>query len=280
MKVFVLSVFSLFALSMEAVSDPVPFEFNKTVAIYHLTQDGGIIYTRPSEYNEAQGFIVMYEAMDQYLGELGNPSSNTFLHPDEQPVLEEFLLVNGATTKTYFLKEGWLGDGEQWVPMNQDDYAKLTDMIAHRKDLAGSRTSTEGLEEFTSQIHQAARENETLEFDKMFDFADQEMEEAPLESNGKKSSNASNTSEMKEIMQDSGDSQSKGANLTEISSERIAKSRLVRNDNEILEEVEIHSNTPAQEKGMQVDEPTYLWKWTAICVFLISSILLFFRRKR
>lgn len=89
MKVFILSILSLFILAMDAVSDsdPVPFEFNQTVAIYHLTQDGGIIYTRPSEYNEAQGFIRIYEAMDQYLGELGNPSGNAFLHPDEQPVI-------------------------------------------------------------------------------------------------------------------------------------------------------------------------------------------------
>lgn len=283
MKPFIISVVTLFMITMDVASDPSPvsFEFSKTVAIYHLTKDGGIIYTRPSEYNEQQGFIRLYEAMDQYLVELNNPSGSPFLHPEEQPVVGEFLLVNGTATKKYFLKEGWLGDGEQWVPMSQDDYARLTDMLAQRKNLAGSNTTAEGLEEFTARIHEAAQENEILEFGKKFERDDdQKVEVSSPETDEQESSSARNTSDTEEIIQDRGYVQSESVDSTETSPERIAKPLPVSNDKEILDKVEPNDNSQDQDESMQTNGSDYNWKGAVVLIILIAGCFLYFRRKR
>lgn len=107
MKFINASILVILAISLNVASDTAPerFEFEKTVAIYHLAKDGGIIYSRPDEYNEAQGFIRIYEVLDQYLVELEVLNSDPLFEIEEQPITEEFVLVNGTATKAYLLKE-------------------------------------------------------------------------------------------------------------------------------------------------------------------------------
>lgn len=151
----------LISLSVErGVPESVPdqFEFRRTIAIYHMVEGGGIIYKRPWEYYEKHGFIIVYEALDQYLAELENPLNKKFMQPGGLPVLDEFVFVNDVSQKTYVLKEYWLGDDENWVPMSHGDYMKLRSMIDDRRDLGRSITRTEALSAATAQIHKSAQD--------------------------------------------------------------------------------------------------------------------------
>src|SRR5687768_15022944 len=106
MKAIYVSIFVFLTISLGVASDPAPkrFEFEKAAAIYHLVKDGGIIYLRPNEYNDTQGFIQIYEALDQYLYELDMLANDVVFDLEKQPILDEFLLVNGTATKKYLLK--------------------------------------------------------------------------------------------------------------------------------------------------------------------------------
>lgn len=160
MKSILLGAVLLLSLSAEdgaPESGANEFDFRKTIAIYHMVEGGGIIYKRPWEYYEKHGFIIVYEALDQYLAELENPLNQNFMQPDGLPMLDEFVFVNDVAQKTYVLKEYWFGDGENWVPMSHGDYMKLRSMIDDRRDLGGSVTRTEALSAATAQIHNSAQ---------------------------------------------------------------------------------------------------------------------------
>lgn len=143
----------------------------------------------------------------------------------------------------------------------------------------GTNTSTEGLEEFTSQIHQAAQESEILEFEKNYDIDHQEMKETSPESDGKESSSISNISDTEGIIQDRQDVRPESVDLTETSPERKAKNPPISNDKEILEKVVDHSDSPDQEKNMQAVGSTDIWKAAALLVILIAGCFLYFQRR-
>ena len=149
-------------------TNPEQFEFRETVAIYHLMDNGGIIYLRPDEYDENQGFIRIYEALDEYLAELDSTTGDVFLNPVEQPILDEFRFVNGSAQTNYFLKDGWIGVGEKWVPISGSDYKKLRSTIDGRKNLDGSLTDADGLADFTARIHDVAQGNPAPTYQEAF----------------------------------------------------------------------------------------------------------------
>lgn len=131
------------------------FKFEQTITIYHMINDSGIIYLRPDKYDENQGFIKIYEALDQYLTELQQPERETFSPPVDLPLTGKLVFVNGVTEKQYLLKEGWLGDDENWVPMNERDYKTLLSLINGRRNLPGSATGAAELAAFTATLRDA-----------------------------------------------------------------------------------------------------------------------------
>lgn len=145
------------------------YEFERTVAIYHLVDDGGIIYLRPSDYYGAQGFIRIYEALDEYLFELEASVVDTVLDPTGLPLLDEFLFVNGKESKQYFLKNGWLGDGDRWVAVGHEDYKAIRNVVDERKNVPGSKTASDELRDFTAKIQIEAQESGPLTFDEQFE---------------------------------------------------------------------------------------------------------------
>lgn len=147
----------LSAIATNAVSESASekFLFKETVAIYHMVEDGAVIYVRPDEYDENQGFIKVYEALDQYLAELSTPGNQSFFPSEEQPIIGELMLVGRNSEKKYFLKDGWLGDGENWVPMNGSDYKSLWSFVERRRRHPGSVTSMEQMLAFTAAIREA-----------------------------------------------------------------------------------------------------------------------------
>lgn len=147
----------LSAMSMGGVAEPFSeeFAFSESVAIYHMVENGAVIYARPDEYDENQGFIKVYEVLDQYLAELENPADKAFLPSEEKPVVGEFMLVNRDSEKKYFLREGWLGDGKNWVPMDGSDYETLWSVVDGRRSDSRSVTSTEELAAYTARVREA-----------------------------------------------------------------------------------------------------------------------------
>lgn len=170
MKTSLLIIICLFlgALNSSAAFASDNFRFDQTIAIYHMVEAGGIIYVRPDEYDENQGFIKIYEALDQYLADLQQTQSTAFSPPDEQPLKSELILVNGEFDKKYLLKEGWLGDGENWVPMDRSDYQILWDLIDGRRNLPGSATAADELAEFTARLQAATDPTDIPAFDVQF----------------------------------------------------------------------------------------------------------------
>lgn len=284
MKVISVCFFALLNISVEAFSAPNPerFEFEKAAAIYHLVKDGGIIYLRPNEYNEAQGFIRIYETLDQYLFELEMLNSNAVFALDEQPLIDEFVLVNGTGKKRYLLKDGWLGDGDidKWVPMSPEDYSKLKDVIDERKKIDGSKTTAEGLENFTARIQDAAQENEIPRFESQFNRNDEEKVVAVLKSNGQDSSNNGNTSDLEEAITYREDGRSESANLTVADQERIAKELPIGSNKKFLGEADLQNNSQVQENRIQEIVSSSNWKWLAIFAFLIAGCIKYVQRKR
>lgn len=159
---------SLGALNSSAASASDNFRFDQTIAIYHMVETGGVIYVRPDEYDENQGFIKIYEALDQYLADLQQRKSTAFSPPNEQLLKSELILVNGEFDKKYLLKEGWLGDGENWVPMANSDYQILWDFLDERKNLPGSTTAAEELANFTARLQAATDPTDIPAFDVQF----------------------------------------------------------------------------------------------------------------
>lgn len=155
MKELVLVIF-LFLSSMPegvaAEADTEEFEFSETIAIYDLVENGGIIYARPDRYDENQGFIKVYESLEQYLAELSGPVDATLFPPENQPLTGEFMLVTRDSQKRCLLKEGWLGDGEHWVPMHARDYNILWSVVDARRDLSGAVTGDEELKAYTAAV--------------------------------------------------------------------------------------------------------------------------------
>lgn len=282
MKTIYVSIFVFLTISLGVASDPAPkrFEFEKAAAIYHLMKDGGIIYLRPNEYNEAQGFIRIYEALDQYLYELDMLANDVVFDLEKQPLLDEFLLVNGTATKSYLLKDGWFGDGDKWVPMSREDYAKLRSVIDERKDLDGSKTAAEGLKDFTARIQEAGQQNGIPEFETQFNRYDQEKVVAVLESNGKESSRDRNASGIEEVIPVSEGVRSESINLTETGSERIAKEHSVSSNKEILEEVDLKNISQVQEIGILEMVSGSHWKWSAIFAFFIAIYFIYVQINR
>lgn len=146
-----LATMSYSAASSESSDEP--FDFRRTMAIYHMVEGGGHIYVRPREYFNRHGFIIIYEALDQYIAELENPDNQRFIDPGAQPVLDEFVLVNDVTQRSYFLKEYWLGDGENWVPMSRSDYNSLRSMIDDRHASGSVPTPEDRLTISSDRIH-------------------------------------------------------------------------------------------------------------------------------
>lgn len=282
MKAICVSIFVLLTIPINVASNPAQerFEFEKTAAIYHIMKDSGIIYLRPNEYNEAQGFIRIYEALDQYLYELDMLANDVVFDLEKQPLLDEFLLVNGTATKSYLLKDGWFGDGDKWVPMSREDYAKLRSVIDERKDLDGSKTAAEGLKDFTARIQEAGQQNEIPEFETQFSRYDKEKVIAVLESNGKESPRNRNASGIEEVIPVIEGVRSESINLTETGSERIAKEHPVSSNKEILEEVDLKNILQLQEKKIPEMVSSSHWKWSAIFAFFGAICFLYVKRKR
>lgn len=149
-------------LPVKAISEPSdePFDYTRTMAIYHMVEGGGHIYVRPRGYHHLHGFIMIYESLDQYIVELANPENQSFMSPGSQPVLDEFVLVNDVSQKRYFLKKYWLGDGESWVPMSGADYDRLRRIIDGRHTLGSVSTPENGLEKHTKEIHERSTLND------------------------------------------------------------------------------------------------------------------------
>lgn len=163
----ILSVFLAPLLAVAAVPELSSdrFDFTETLWIYHMVDGGGIIYQAPIEYHPENsgslGSVIVYEALDQYMAELGDPHKpEFFIQPgEEQPILDKFVFVTGVSQKTYLLKENWLGDGKKWVPMHPEDYEKLRSMIDSRRAGHGNLNPVEALEKFTAEVHSSGQQD-------------------------------------------------------------------------------------------------------------------------
>lgn len=256
------------------------FEFRETVAIYHLMGAAGIIYLRPDEYDENQGFIRVYEALDDYLAEFDSTTGDAFLDPMEQPILDEFLFVNGSSQKNYFLKEGWIGDGEKWVPMSGSDYKKLKDMIDGRKNVDGSLTDADGLTDFTARIRERAHGNLTPTYQEAFGQRLQEkvLPNTVVEMDGlsrKNSVNRVSDSQKREIAQS--ESTQATAKVPEyVSARNSLDTHGLRNDDS-----DPSNNYSAQsETTTTVGEGNGAWKAAAIFLLFLVGCFLYFRSRR
>lgn len=272
------------------------FDFRTTMAIYHMVEGGGHIYVRPREYFNRHGFIIIYEALDQYIVELDNPNNQRFLDPGPQPVLDEFVLVNDVSQKSYFLKEYWLGDGENWMPMSRSDYNNLRSMVDKRA--SGSRpTPADGLEAYAKEIHERSAYNdysgyewegnnvrqERLWTDRTDVASEKDSEKRPIEASEERDEKPVETPTQKEP-----EPLDEEAAANDLSSSRqpgeSASTNIAEEPRTVERRAAAESTTRTDSAGVQqVQEQEQasgrVWIWFAILSLLLLGGSLYIRRK-
>ncbi|WP_027330712.1 hypothetical protein [Marinimicrobium agarilyticum] len=273
------------------------FDFTETLWIYHMVDEGGIVYQAPIEYNERVGSVIVYEALDQYMAELGDPHEpEFFIQPsEEQPVLDKFVFVTGVSQKTYFLKDHWLGDGKKWVPMHPEDYKKLRSMIDSRRAGHGNLNPVEALEKFTEEVHSSGQQDVPPAWQPV----QEHQEETPTEesANNQRPShgsseppvvNDSHESENDSINEKSLKGQSDNSGPTVSHSDGIAEKRLSKDQEASIEDEGSPNAPPDQPLGAEgADAATGAdelkngnWNLVAIFSVLFLCYFLYARKKR
>lgn len=182
-SIFILTFATPFVAFGESESEL--FDFRKTLAIYHLLDDGAIIYVRPEGYSESQAFIRIYETLDNYLAELEQHEIDISINPDDLPLVDELMFLNWKTQKLYRLKEGWLGDGNRWVPITASDYNKVKATLEVRKNRDESKTGKKDLSDFTKRINGRSQDIMAADYDDHFSVSN----EGDLESEDRDNAN-------------------------------------------------------------------------------------------
>ncbi|WP_027330714.1 hypothetical protein [Marinimicrobium agarilyticum] len=267
------------------------FDFTETLWIYHMVDEGGVVYQAPIEYNERVGSVIVYEALDQYMAELGAPHEpEFFIQPnEEQPVLDKFVFVTGVSQKTYLLKDHWLGDGKKWVPMHPEDYKKLRSMIDSRRAGHGNLNPVEALEKFTEEVHSSGQQDVPPAWQPV----QEHQEETPTEesANNQRPShgsseppvvNDSHESENDSIDEKSLKGQSDDSGPTVSRSAGIAEKRLSKDQEVVIEDGKSHSASPAQPPGVAAADKLKSGKWKLVTIFsvLFLCYFLYARKKR
>lgn len=274
------------------------FDFTETLWIYHMVDGGGIIYQAPLEYHPEQsgslGPVIVYEALDQYMAELGDPHKpDFFIQPGEkQPILDKFVFVTGVSQKTYLLKENWLGDGKKWVPMHPEDYKNLRRMIDSRRAGHGSLNSVESLEKKTAEVHASDQQDVAFGWPPVQEY----QEESPAEDSARNERPSHGRSEPA-VVNDSHQSENDSINEKNLKgqsddtgpavshSEGITEKRLSKVQGESIDDEESHSASPDQPLDAAgadtgADELKN-GKWTLVAIFSVLFLCYFlYSRKK
>jgi hypothetical protein len=287
--IFLLSVNLLSVAAAEYVTEE--FKFEQTITIYHMINDSGIIYLRPDKYDENQGFIKIFEAMDQYLTELQQSEREAFLPPADLPLTGELVFVNGVAEKQYFLKEGWLGDGENWVPMNERHYKTLSSFINGRRDAPGSATAAAELAAFTATLRDA-NQNGIPDFEAQFGrsrtqwsltVASASEDKTTIHNNADVEHNdgspESLSTPIPAIITKAEEDEVRPANVQRARTAFIRTTTKLSPDDHVVRE---HSNQAAPSEVSQSDvdsQPPRTWPRNILLILLVGWLLYFLRKR-